>query len=97
MYVALVAGVASLALAIFFAFHDRGPAKVVGEAVREAGAKAKKKLENPVQEQAAIDFASLAKLADSLHKLDRSGRFLVAALGFIAVAAAVIGADTIAS
>jgi hypothetical protein len=97
VYVALLCGAVCLGLAIAFAIKDRGPAKKVSEAAEEAGAKTKEKLANPAVEQAAIDFEGIAKLAEALKKLDRSGRFLIAALAFVAIAAAVVGAHSFAT
>jgi hypothetical protein len=97
VYVALLCGVVCLGLAITFAVRDRGPAKEVSEAAEEAGKKTKQELQNPATEQAAIDFGGIAKLAEALKKLDRSGRFLIAGLAFVAIAAAVVGAHSFAT
>ncbi|MQS17858.1 hypothetical protein F7Q99_38140 [Streptomyces kaniharaensis] len=53
----------------------------------------------PVQAQSgqAIDFSSLAKLADALEKLPVSGRLLIVSLGFATIAAVAAGTGSIAS
>ncbi len=95
---ALVAGGVCLAVAIYFAFADKSTTDALTKAAKDAGTKASDKLANPVQEQAAaIDFGGLAQLATAIDKLNRSGRFLVAALTFAAVAAVAAGTGAIAA
>ena len=95
---ALAVGVLCLGLSVFFAFADKAASDALVTAAKRAGTTTTHRLENPAQEQAAaIDFGGLAQLATALDKLNRSGRFLIAALAFWAIAAAAAGATALAS
>lgn len=94
----LVAAGICLVLAVYFAFADKPSTDALRTAAKDAGSKTSAKLANPVQEQAAaIDFNGLAQLATALDKLNRSGRFQIAALAFSAVAAVAAGAGAVAA
>lgn len=85
----LVAAVACLVSAILFGISDWSAAKKLRDAADKANKLITQQGEG-IQPQAAglagIDFGGIAKLADSLVKLNLSGRFLVASLAFTAAA-----------
>ena len=91
----LIAASISLILAIYFALSDKAAGDALMDATKEASETATRKPDT-IHEQAAIDFAGLAKLAEAVDKVDRSGRFLICALAFAAVAAVAASAGAIA-
>lgn len=94
----LVAAGLCLVCALYFEVADNKATDALRAAAKNAGSKTSENLANPVQEQVAgIDFGGLAQLATALDKLNRSGRFLIAALAFSAVAAVAAGTGAIAA
>jgi hypothetical protein len=88
---ALTASGVCLLLGVVFTFMESGAERKLRAAAKAAGDHLAKSQpgENPVQAQTApIDFGGLAKLAEALGHLNRSGRFLIVSLGFAAIAAA---------
>src|SRR5436309_1113493 len=92
----LVAAGVCLVFAAFFAFADQTTTEALRSAAKDAGTKTSEKLANPAQPQAAVDFGGLAQLATAIDRLNRAGRFLIAALSFTAVAGVAAGAGSIA-
>ncbi|MEU4767076.1 hypothetical protein AB0H12_27855 [Actinosynnema sp. NPDC023794] len=92
----LVFSAVTLGLGVLFAFTDRKATAAVRGAVVEDSSKAEIPVGQGNQPQRSIvDFGGLAKLAEALDKLNRSGRFLITSIAFMAVAVAALGLQVI--
>ena len=88
-----------------FAIMEHSATEAVRTAAQAAGQKAAAALsspaaggaEHPVTAQGLADFGGIAQLATAIEKLNRSGRYLIMSVAFLAVAAGAATAGVAAS